>query len=767
MRQPGIHRFSDRFGAVIIALLLALGLPLGWDGSAQAAKPAGHAAKPAPTAKARPAEPWSPPPRPEDAPLPRSARLGGDEDGTPAGRAVKTPGGITESLREIALGVNEVLSGEHRQGAARLAAALPRAGDQADVAAYYQGLGLYLAGDAPAALAALDGLRARASQSFLGRDALYIAMESAARASRPERTLALAEAWLADPEPSLAPAVWLRAAAAATNLGQRRKAEDFLRHLILDFPTSQSAKAGLALAEKLAATPDPAGGAAGFDPSAPDTVLLRAEALVEKGGAEAALALLPEAAPTGWTPAQAARGAYVRGKALFRQRKPQAAYEAFAQAVAADPSSSQAYWARYHQARCLWRSLRAEDAERGVALLREVLAAPTRDDPLKEVAARHLALMLAERGRFAEASEAAGQLKGLAVPPDAAAQGAALGAILRYVTGDMAGAEAELAAFAGRFPDDDWADGARYWRGKALANLGRGQEAVGLWMEVAGGRPNTYYGGRAAAALASLGEVKGQVVASPPGKSPRCPDASEPPSPAVSAALGKAYALADAGLPALAEMALEFSAKAAPDRADLAMAHIRAAMDGGRRTAAMRTAWRTFGGCLLRGTPAELMPLRDALYPRAYAGEVVTALNGSGIDPDVIYSLIRQESFFDPKAVSGAGAIGLMQLMPETAKAVGKKIGIRPERADLFNPVVNIRLGVAFFRERLAREGGLAAALASYNAGENRVAVWNAGFGGLGEELFVELIPYTETRDYVRRITTNAMVYERLYGGRT
>jgi soluble lytic murein transglycosylase len=60
----------------------------------------------------------------------------------------------------------------------------------------------------------------------------------------------------------------------------------------------------------------------------------------------------------------------------------------------------------------------------------------------------------------------------------------------------------------------------------------------------------------------------------------------------------------------------------------------------------------------------------------------------------------------------------------------------------------------------------LAAALASYNAGENRVAVWNAGFGGLGEELFVELIPYTETRDYVRRITTNAMVYERLYLGK-
>ena len=95
--------------------------------------------------------------------------------------------------------------------------------------------------------------------------------------------------------------------------------------------------------------------------------------------------------------------------------------------------------------------------------------------------------------------------------------------------------------------------------------------------------------------------------------------------------------------------------------------------------------------------------------------------------------------------------------MPETAKTVGRKLGIKVVREDLFNPAINIRLGVTFFRERVAREGSLAAALASYNAGENRVALWNTALAPLGEELFIELIPYTETRDYVRRITTNAM----------
>ena len=469
MQRPGLLSFSDQIGAVLAAILLAF-----W---ATAAPQAAWAAAP---------EPWLPPARPESAPLPRSARLGVSEDSLPATRAVKTPAGASEAMRELVLGVSEVLAGNNRQGAARLAAVLPQAGDQADVAAYYQGLGCYLADDAPAALAALDGLSAHAANSFLGHDALYLAMESAARAGRHDRVLALAEAWLTDAEPSLAPEVWLRAAVAAANLGERQKSQDFLRHLVLTFPVSKSAASGTALARRLLAEP---GGAGGFDPDAPDTVLLLAEGLVEKGGAEAALELL--APRTGWTPAQAGRADYVRGKALYRLRRPKAAFDAFAKAIGVDPAASLAGWARYHQARCLWRSLEPEDGGRMETLLREVLAAPGRDDPLREAAARHLALLLVERGRFAEALEAAGQLKGLAVSPDLAAQGATLTALLRYVTGDFAGAEADLAAFAGRFPEDDWVDGARYWRGRALAGLGRPQEAATAWMEVAAARPNT------------------------------------------------------------------------------------------------------------------------------------------------------------------------------------------------------------------------------------------------------------------------------------
>ncbi len=740
MFVPGIPQYSDRFGAIWLGLLLAVL----WAGPALA-----QAASPNASPDFR------------NTPLPRSAGLAPPQGGPAALAARLARAGANDAARgrlEVGLGVADVLAGNRPAGAERLAAARERAGDLAEVAAYYQGLARFLDGDAAGADAILAGLASRPTASFLGRDALYLSLECAARLGNSRAALARAEAWLTTPDPSLAPEVWLRAAVAAAELGDGNKAQDFLRRLSLDAPWSKAAKAGDALARQLLAT-----AGAGYDPDAPGNVLLRAEALAEKGQAEAALHLLSGPAAPAFDAPQAARAEYIRGKALYALRRTQAAAAAFARAGAANPDAPLAWWALYHQARCLWRSLEPDDAARMEALLRRVLAAPGRDDRLREAAARHLTLLLIERGRFVEAMASATSLAGLAVSPDLAAQGASLTALLHYVIGDFLGAEEALAAFVSRFPEDEWTDGARYWRGKTLWQLGRGGEATALWREVATGRPNTYYGGRSATALA---EAAAPVAPSPAPAAPappRCPDSPQPPSATAEAALAMAQHLDEAGLADLTEMYLDFAARAEPGRADLALAHIRAASAAGRRQAVLRTAWRTFGGCLLRGSAAALAPLRPALFPRAWSADVQAALSGSDVSPDIVYSLIRQESFFDPKAVSGAGAVGLMQLLPTTAQAVGKRIGIRPQRADLFDPVVNIRLGTAFFRERLEKEGNLAAALASYNAGENRVRLWNQTLAPLGEELFIELMPYAETRDYVRRILANAMIYAKLY----
>jgi soluble lytic murein transglycosylase len=754
MRGTGIPYSDDRICRVLaLWLLLGLGalIRTGW------------------------AAPWDPPP-PGQAPLPASAKSGV----AIAPGAGQPPAGDQDRVRrELGLGVAEVVSGQGGPGADRLARLTGLTGILAEVAAYYQGLGRYLAGQPEPARAVLTG---RVGSAFLGRDALYLSILCAAGQGDQAGVMALARAWLASPDPVLAPQVLLRAAVAAQALGDTAQSQDFLRHLSLFAPWTQAAKAGDALARSLrdraasagqgpAPAPPGDGPPAGlppqdkagpetawYDPDAPANLLLRAEELAEKGHAGAALDLLADF--SGPEPGQRARAEYIRGKALYALRRTQAATEAFARAGAADPASSLAAWALYHQARCLWRSLDPDDARRMEELLRQVLAGPGHDDRLREAAARHLALLLVEQGRFAEALTAAGQLTGLAVSPDLAAQGASLAALLRLVTGDPARAETELAAFAERFPGEEWADGARYWRAKALVALDRADEAAAVLARLAADRSNTYYGVRAATALAALGRA---VPVEPAKAPPRCPEAIQPPDPAAAEFLEAAQALDQARLPRLAEMLLEFAARQRPDRTDLALAHIRAADALGRRAAVSRTAWRTFGGCLIRGTAGELAPLRRALYPRAHADTVRAALAGTPVAPDVIFSLIRQESFFDPRAVSGAGAVGLMQLMPDTARAVGKRLGRGVGREELFDPQVNIRLGTAFFLERLDRFGNLPAALAGYNAGENRVARWNRALAPLGEELFIELIPYTETRDYVRRILAGATMYGRLY----
>lgn len=740
MRKSEIPQADNRhFGIVILALFCLLASPLSTASTARAA-------------------PWDEPDNPARAVLPFSARPNLVAGAGPGQAAPDRP---DPSLTALGRGIVEVLSDKPGPGADRLAGLTGLPPVLADIAAYYQGLGRYLDGRPDAARTVLAPLARRARLVFLGRDALYLSILCAARAGDAAATLDLAKAWLAGPDPLLAPQVLLRAAVAANALGDLAKAQDFLRHLSLFSPWTRAAAAGDALARSLrdAAAQAPAETrAALYDPDAPANVLLRAEGLVEKGHAQAGLALLEHFSGDA---GQLARADYIRGKALYRLRRTQAAGEAFARAATDDPASSLSPWARYHQARCLWRSLEPADATRMEALLRQVLAGPDHDDRLREAAARHLALLLVEQGRFPEALDAAGRLAGLAVSPDLAAQGASLAALLRFVTGDTAGAESALAAFVARFPEDDWTDGARYWRAKALLALHRPDEAGALWAELAGTRPNTYYGTRAATALAGLGQA---AVAAPARASVRCPDTPQPADPGAAAMLAAARDLDAAGLPRLAERLLGFAARRHPRRIDLALAHIRAADALGRRRTVSRTAWRTFGGCLLRGSAAELAPLRPTLYPRRFTEAVRAALGGSTVSPDLVYSLIRQESFFDPRAVSGAGAVGLMQLLPATARHVGKRLGMSVSREDLFDPTPNIRLGTAFFLARLTRfDDSLPAALAAYNAGESRAARWNRALAPLGEELFIELIPYTETRNYIRRILTNAAMYAKLY----
>lgn len=134
--------------------------------------------------------------------------------------------------------------------------------------------------------------------------------------------------------------------------------------------------------------------------------------------------------------------------------------------------------------------------------------------------------------------------------------------------------------------------------------------------------------------------------------------------------------------------------------------------------------------------------------------------NAENIDPLIVISLIRQESAFNPEAKSGVGAKGLMQLMPATAKRFNRKVRVN----HLGNPEINIAIGTKYFKQLLQRfDGNLIFALASYNAGENRIDRWRKDIFRNDDPLStIESIPFEETRNYVKLIYRNNFFYSLL-----
>ncbi len=156
----------------------------------------------------------------------------------------------------------------------------------------------------------------------------------------------------------------------------------------------------------------------------------------------------------------------------------------------------------------------------------------------------------------------------------------------------------------------------------------------------------------------------------------------------------------------------------------------------------------------------------EALFPRPYWNDLRRFSLANGLDPYLVASLIRQESEFNPLAVSRANAVGLMQLLPHTGKNVAMQVKLQYYNASqLYTPAVNMQLGTRYFRGMVDRFGGsVPYALAAYNAGSDRVEEW-LGQGKYRDETeLVESIPFTETREYVQAIMRNASVYRQLYG---
>ena len=214
--------------------------------------------------------------------------------------------------------------------------------------------------------------------------------------------------------------------------------------------------------------------------------------------------------------------------------------------------------------------------------------------------------------------------------------------------------------------------------------------------------------------------------------------------------LARALLLVDLGLRDEARREWNFSLRGMTDRELLAAA----------RLACDRSDWQLCINTAERSRSEVDTALR---YPMPFANEINQAASAAGLEPALVFGLIRQETRFMPQLKSGVGAAGLMQVMPATAKWVAKKIGMDWRNPELISdPLVNLKLGTSYLKLVLDDLGGSQAmAAAAYNAGPGRPRRWREG-PTVETAIWAENIPFNETRDYVKKVLSNAAIYSAL-----
>jgi soluble lytic murein transglycosylase len=156
----------------------------------------------------------------------------------------------------------------------------------------------------------------------------------------------------------------------------------------------------------------------------------------------------------------------------------------------------------------------------------------------------------------------------------------------------------------------------------------------------------------------------------------------------------------------------------------------------------------------------------ECAYPSPYADEVHAAEAAEGLPAGLLWAVMRQESAYDPDVVSPAHAVGLMQLMPETARPIADELALPSDDARLTSPPYAIRVGARVLRKLLDQfHGSVPLAVAAYNGGADSVDRWMSRAPGMQLDTFVERIPYKETRDYVAKVMGNFARYGYLEGG--
>ena len=317
--------------------------------------------------------------------------------------------------------------------------------------------------------------------------------------------------------------------------------------------------------------------------------------------------------------------------------------------------------------------------------------------------------------------------------------------MISYIQGNRRAAAAQFDSLVARDPNSTEALAASYWAGRSLSTLGNTTTARERWRWVIAKEPFSYYAVKSASRLDTT-VVSGET------------SAQYPRLPAVDSATQRIAALKDVGMDVEAGFEsdrLFRDALADPGRI-IPTARALAGSDQASRSIALgKRAVEEFG---------RTSDNYRLYFPVLERETLISSAKENGLDPVMIAALIRQESNFNPRATSPAGARGLMQLMPAVGQSIASTKGIRPWNAEmLYDPAINIKLGTAHLRQLFRKYPEIVKVLAAYNAGESRVERWSTKTGASDPEVFTERIPFVETRDYVRIILRNRAYYQALY----
>ncbi|MBL4664367.1 MAG: tetratricopeptide repeat protein [Nitrospinaceae bacterium] len=335
---------------------------------------------------------------------------------------------------------------------------------------------------------------------------------------------------------------------------------------------------------------------------------------------------------------------------------------------------------------------------------------------------------------------------------------------VNYIDGKFDKAFERFQDVAKRFPNGPFIEYNLYWSAKAAEKLGNKEKAKELLTNVATLYPYTFHGIRAKEQI--------QEVSSPKSNSEK----SAPENPVT---LGRALdnrekfyhiraqELSAIGLTGKARKEIQRLEKSIRKNLTgvLWLSNLYHKADGYSESLKLLQLYKDFA--TKSGERTLSSRFWKYFFPLAYREAVVSNSKYRKVDPFFVSGIIRQESLFDSKALSPAGARGLMQIMPATGKKLYPKTKLKkPFEADvLFEPELNIRLGVKYVSQLNKRFGGNGThILISYNAGPHVLKKWLKRFGHLNDlDVFIESIPYPETRRYVKHVLRNRGIYSTLY----